>query len=155
MSDLREHIARTLYVADVYGREYAEQEWDELTLLPPTYEQYRRMADAVLALIPTPRVVTTVAELEALPVETVVRDADQYLWAVAPGKWFLDGGDRNTKVSAGYVTLPAAVLTPAPEREPVTAEQAWLEGFRAALGDESPQNPYLANVPVTDEEAGT
>lgn len=107
-------------------------QWEEFVspdVIEPSTDCYR-IADAILAaniLTPSPRVVTTVDELEALPEDSVIRDARDYVWDFwGEEGWYCAGNDRWGKEK---IVLPATVLSPAPQV--VTAEQVDLD---AALG---------------------
>lgn len=75
----------------------------------PEADVLRRLADALERV--TPRVVTEVAELDALPLESVIRwdNGVEHVSAERGyGVWMVAGSDNN--LDSNEVTLPATVL---------------------------------------------
>lgn len=111
MSNARDELAKLLFVVDNRDALDAETEW---RTAKPEYQDYAYiLADAILAAGYTkPRTVTTVEELDALAVGSVVLDGAEYVarkerggdapnWAVTLHKFSND---------ASALSLPATVL---------------------------------------------
>ena len=98
IAEAREHIDAEI------GHGY-KSDWDAAQTNP----LIARLADALERV--TPRVVTEVAELDALPLESVIRwdNGVEYVSAERGyGVWMVAGSDNN--LDSNEVTLPATVL---------------------------------------------
>jgi hypothetical protein len=113
---------------------------------------------------PAPRVVTTVEELEALPVNTPFFDADGDLLQVVEfecqdGQWDIRGhhcvwaectgiqrwyNGLNSSSGRDVVHLPATVLTPAPEPTVKPDREAEFKTYLSCIEEEEPEIQRLA-----------
>lgn len=76
-------------------------------------ELYARSAlEAAAPFLGLPRTITTVEELDALPMDAVIRDADEYVWE----RWSLLAKNTNWRCAGApdltddEIALPAVVL---------------------------------------------
>lgn len=115
----RDELAKTLFVTDNHNAKDADAEWKFLQQTPKYLAAYHHMAAAILAAgYSKPRQVSTVEELDALPVGSVVlhngRAFQHYPAHPAPfdeyQKWKCGDGGFVRSTKDGRSILPATVL---------------------------------------------
>ena len=118
MNTQRDELAMELFIADNFKqpREQSIKDWEWYKTAgnyQGRVEGYKDMADGLIAAgYSKPRTITTVEELNALPFETVIRDAEGHVlerWGHDPANVWVTVMVRAF-IPRGDVALPATVL---------------------------------------------